>query len=65
MLTNVTWYTVYTPPIQQPDWSECYTMVQLYLSVYLMIIIYTIYNKKYFSDRHFSYNIVRVLTWRA
>ena len=31
---------MYTPPIQQPDWSECYTMVQLYLSVYLMIIIF-------------------------
>ena len=25
---------------------------------------YTIYNKKYFSERYFSY-IVRVLTWRA
>ena len=32
---------MYTPPIQQPDWSEYYTTVQLYLSVYLMIIIFT------------------------
>ena len=31
---------------------------------YIKSFCYTIYNEKYFSERHFSY-IVRVLTWRA